>query len=82
MLNPARCGFPHRIDHASLPFFDAGHNGAHLAARGLSKYDMPEYFIALNALPLTASGKILKRELVEQVRRGDIVPRPVRWQAS
>mgnify|MGYP003351923283 FL=1 len=55
---------------------------AHLAARGLSKYDMPEYFIALNALPLTASGKILKRELVEQVRRGDIVPRPVRWQAS
>lgn len=52
---------------------------AHLAARGLSKYDMPEYTIALAALPLTASGKILKRELVEQVKRGDISPQPVRW---
>ena len=35
----------------------------HLHAAGLSKYDMPEYFIALDAFPLTASGKILKREL-------------------
>ncbi len=55
---------------------------AHLAACGLSKYDMPEYTIALAALPLTASGKILKRELVEQVKRGDIFPQPVRWQAG
>ncbi|MES2562744.1 MAG: class I adenylate-forming enzyme family protein, partial [Pseudomonadota bacterium] len=38
---------------------------AHLHGAGLSKYDMPEYFIALDAFPLTASGKILKRELVE-----------------
>ena len=36
---------------------------------------MPEYFIALDAFPLTASGKILKRELVEwaQARR-DVRP--------
>lgn len=47
---------------------------AHLAAEGLSKYDMPEYFIAMEALPLTPSGKILKRELVEMVKRGDIAP--------
>jgi acyl-CoA synthetase len=52
---------------------------AHLAARGLSKYDMPEYYVALDALPLTASGKILKRELVEWVKRGEISPTPVRW---
>ena len=50
----------------------------HLDARGLSKYDMPEYFIALAALPLTASGKILKRALAEQVRAGDIRPVAVR----
>ena len=38
---------------------------------------MPEYFVALEALPLTASGKILKRELVEMLNRGDIVPEPL-----
>ena len=31
---------------------------------------MPEYFIALSAFPLTASGKILKRELVEWAKAG------------
>ena len=51
----------------------------HLHAAGLSKYDMPEYFIALDAFPLTASGKILKRELVEWARSGQIRPEAVRW---
>ena len=52
---------------------------AHLHVEGLSKYDMPEYFIALDAYPLTASGKILKRELVEWAKSGRIAPTPVRW---
>ncbi len=52
---------------------------AYLGAAGLSKYDMPEYFAAMDAFPLTASGKILKRELVEQTRAGKILPKPVRW---
>lgn len=51
---------------------------AHLDAAGLSRYDMPEYFIAMDAFPLTPSGKILKRELIEQTRAGRIVPQPVR----
>jgi acyl-CoA synthetase len=51
----------------------------HLHAVGLSKYDMPEYFVALDAFPLTASGKVLKRELQEWVRIGRIAPQPVRW---
>jgi acyl-CoA synthetase len=51
----------------------------HLAAAGLSKYDMPEYFIAMESFPLTASGKILKRELVEWTKSGRIKPEPVRW---
>ncbi|HZM47846.1 MAG TPA: class I adenylate-forming enzyme family protein [Burkholderiales bacterium] len=54
----------------------------HLDGAGLSKYDMPEYFIALDAFPLTASGKILKRELVEWAKSGRIAPVPVRWTAA
>ncbi|KVA52960.1 cyclohexanecarboxylate-CoA ligase [Burkholderia cepacia] len=54
---------------------------AHLAREGLSKFDMPEYFIALAEFPLTASGKILKRELVQWVRDGRIEPTPVRFRA-
>ena len=60
---------------------DAAQLLAHLNEAGLSKYDMPEYFIELDAFPLTASGKILKRELVEWARSGRIAPQPVRWTA-
>ncbi len=55
---------------------------AHLDTEGLSKYDMPEYFLSMNSFPLTASGKILKRELIEMHRRGEIAPQPVRFQAT
>jgi acyl-CoA synthetase len=40
---------------------------------------MPEYFISLDVFPQTASGKILKRELVARVKAGTITPAPVRW---
>jgi acyl-CoA synthetase len=50
----------------------------HLAKEGLSKYDMPEWFLSVTDFPLTASGKILKRELVDMVKRGDLAPAPVR----
>ena len=53
----------------------------HLHEAGLSRYDMPEYFVALAAFPLTASGKILKRDLKEMAARGEISPEPVRWSA-
>jgi acyl-CoA synthetase len=55
---------------------------AHLAAEGLSKYDMPEYFLALEEFPLTASGKILKRALIEEVARGALAPQPLRSRAK
>ncbi len=55
---------------------------AHLNEAGLSKYDMPEFFICMESFPLTASGKILKRELVEWTKAGKITPAPVRWVAK
>ena len=51
----------------------------HLHEAGLSRFDMPEYFIAISEYPLTASGKILKRELVAWAKSGQIRPVPVRW---
>ncbi len=58
---------------------DAGQMFDHLNEHGLSKYDMPEYFICLDAFPQTASGKILKRELIEWAKAGRIKPAAVRW---
>ncbi|HVL77081.1 MAG TPA: class I adenylate-forming enzyme family protein [Noviherbaspirillum sp.] len=52
---------------------------AHLDATGLSKFDMPEYMVLVDDIPLTASGKILKRDLVDQIKAGTLVPQPVRW---
>jgi acyl-CoA synthetase len=52
---------------------------AHLDASGLSKFDMPEYYLAMEDLPLTASGKILKRELVRAIADGEVTPQPVRF---
>jgi acyl-CoA synthetase len=54
----------------------------HLERAGLSRYDMPEYYIELESFPLTASGKILKAALVELVKGGSISPQPVRWLPS
>lgn len=54
---------------------------AHLAGAGLSKYDMPEHFLALTEMPKTASGKILKRELQDRVRQGSLRPTAVRYVA-
>jgi acyl-CoA synthetase len=53
----------------------------HLWSLGLSKLDMPEHFVRLESFPLTASGKILKRELAVWVREGRIVPEPCRFEA-
>jgi acyl-CoA synthetase len=40
---------------------------------------MPEFFLELDQFPLTASGKVLKRRLVEMVAQGLLKPQPVRW---
>ncbi|MFG1466244.1 class I adenylate-forming enzyme family protein [Xanthobacter sp. DSM 24535] len=54
---------------------------AHLFEAGLSKYDMPEFYLELDAFPVTASGKVLKRDMVEMVSAGTLSPTPVRFRA-
>ncbi len=51
---------------------------SHLHAEGLSRYDMPEYFLQINEMPLSASGKVLKRALVDSMSSA-LRPQPVRW---
>jgi acyl-CoA synthetase len=47
---------------------------SHLEQLGLSKYEMPEFFVKLDAFPLTPGGKVVKRQLVELVAAGAIKP--------
>lgn len=51
----------------------------HLDEQGLSRFDMPEYMVFLKEIPLTASGKVFKRGLVEDVKSGRLELTPVRW---
>ncbi|HXF34787.1 MAG TPA: class I adenylate-forming enzyme family protein, partial [Candidatus Acidoferrales bacterium] len=53
---------------------------AHLDTEGLSKYEMPEYYLALSEIPLTPSGKIRKIDLVERIRTRSLIPTPIRWE--
>ena len=55
---------------------------AHLDAAGLSRYDMPEFLLTLDSVPLTASGKVLKRALSDRITAGTLMPRPVRYGAT
>ena len=50
----------------------------HLEGAGLAKYEMPEFMLPLSEMPLTASGKIIKRELAHRVAEGDLRPIPLR----
>jgi acyl-CoA synthetase len=67
---------------ASVPAPTAEELLQHLYEAGLSKFDMPEYFLSLPGFPLTASGKVLKRELADWVRSGRAQPVPIRWTGS
>jgi acyl-CoA synthetase len=51
---------------------------AHLDAMGLSKFDMPEYLLEVDHIPLTPSGKMRKRDIVDWIAEGRVVPEPLR----
>ena len=55
---------------------DAGDILRHLRSEGLATQDLPEFLQPLPELPLTASGKVLKRELVRMVAEGRMSPVP------
>ncbi|MGD9614054.1 MAG: class I adenylate-forming enzyme family protein [Alphaproteobacteria bacterium] len=50
----------------------------HLDTAGLPRSEMPEFVLRLDRMPLTASGKIVKRELITGVAEGRMAPVPVR----
>jgi acyl-CoA synthetase (AMP-forming)/AMP-acid ligase II len=50
----------------------------HLDDAGLSKYDMPEFFLELDDIPLTASGKMRKRDIVAWIAEGRARPTAIR----
>jgi acyl-CoA synthetase len=54
----------------------------HLDTAGLSRYDMPEYFVALDEIPLTANGKLKKRDIADWIAQGRLTPAPVRFAAK
>ncbi len=51
----------------------------HLDGAGLSNFDMPEYFLQIDDMPLMPSGKVLKRRLLEWLEEGRLDPAPVRF---
>ncbi len=55
---------------------------AHLDRAGLSKWDMPEYYLVVDEIPLTSSGKIRKLDIIEEIRSGALVPAPIRFSAA
>jgi acyl-CoA synthetase (AMP-forming)/AMP-acid ligase II len=61
---------------------DAAEMLAHLDAMGLSKYDMPEYVLDVDQIPLTPSGKIRKRDIADAIAQGRAIPVPVRAPAK
>jgi acyl-CoA synthetase len=54
----------------------------HLDAVGLSKYDMPEYFLRLDEIPLTPNGKMLKRAIMDWIEDGRVTPEPIRFEGK
>jgi acyl-CoA synthetase len=54
----------------------------HLDNGGLSKYEMPEFFLQIDEIPLTASGKIRKRDVVDWIADGRARPTALRRRAQ
>jgi acyl-CoA synthetase len=55
---------------------------AFLAEQGLSKYDMPEYGLALDHIPLFSNGKIEKREILTWIDKGHVTPMSFRTETQ
>ena len=49
----------------------------HLAAEGLSRYDMPEFWLPVADIPLMPNGKLDKIEIQRRIGAGELAPVPV-----
>lgn len=49
----------------------------HLSDEGLSRYDMPEFWVRLDQMPLMPNGKVQRMELIRRIRAGEMPPEPV-----
>lgn len=49
----------------------------HLTAEGLSRYDLPEFWLPQADIPLMPNGKMDKLEIMGRVRDGSLIPEPV-----
>ena len=74
-----REGLPRRGDAGPARTWRRPNCSTHLDAAGLSKYDMPEYFLRLDEIPLTPNGKMLKRAILDWIEAGRVTPQPVRF---
>jgi acyl-CoA synthetase len=45
---------------------------AHLRHRGISRFDMPEFLVRMDAFPTTASGRILKRRVTDMIQKREV----------
>ena len=45
---------------------------------GLSRYEMPEYLLRLNEVPLMSNGKIEKRSIAAAIADGRLQPLPAK----
>ena len=63
--------------------FEAGRNMdfsdmlRHLADEGLSRYDMPEFWLPLDDITLMPNGKMEKLEIIRRIGDGTLTPQPV-----
>lgn len=48
---------------------------------GLTRYEMPEYFLVLPDIPIMTNGKILKIKIIKQVQAGEIIPQRIHWRS-
>lgn len=44
----------------------------HLRQRGISRFDMPEFLVRMDAFPTTASGRILKRRVTDMIQKREV----------
>jgi acyl-CoA synthetase len=46
----------------------------HLAAAGLSRHEMPEFYLELADIPLMSNGKIQKLDILQRIADGRMAP--------